>query len=138
MAVTVEEKFGRLLSDESSELTYVVRGTTSDVAARLELLAAAPSIHNNRRRDDAEVEEIAPGMWLGVVRYTKPENAPPQVGESSFSFETRGGSQHITQSLATVGSYAAPGIAAAPDFGGAIGVTENGVDGVDITVPVYT
>lgn len=137
MAVSIEEKFGRLLSDESAELTYIVRGTTSDVTARLELLAAAPPIHNGLKRDDAEVEEIAPGMWLGVVRYTT-SGGPPEVGESTFSFETRGGSQHITQSLQTVGSYAAPGIAAAPDFGGAIGVTDSGIDGVDITVPVYT
>jgi len=77
-------------------------------------------------------------MWLGVVRYAPSSFTPPQVGESSFAFETRGGTQHITQSLATVASYADPGIHAAPNFGGAIGVTEDEDQGVDITVPVYT
>jgi len=138
MPVTVEEKFGRVLSDESAELTYVVRGTGDDAAARAAVLSAAPFTHHNLKRDDAEVEELAPDMWLGVVRYVTSSGAPPQVGESSFSFETRGGTQHITQSLATVASHAAPDIPAAPDFKGAIGVTADGVDGVDITVPVYT
>lgn len=138
MPVTVEEKFGRVLSDESAELTYIVRGTGDDVAARAAVLGAAPLTHNNLKRDDAEVEEIATDMWLGVVRYVSSEDAPPLAGESSFSFETRGGTQHITQSLATPGSYAAPDIPAAPDFRGAIGVTADGVEGVDITVPVYT
>lgn len=138
MPVIVEEKFGRVLSDESAELTYVVRGTDSDVTARTELLTASPITHNGLKRDDAEVEELALGMWLGVVRYVSSSGTPPEVGESSFSFETRGGTQHITQSLATVGSYASGDIPAAPDFKGAIGVTADGVEGVDITVPVYT
>jgi len=33
VAITVEEKFGRGLSDQSAELTYIVRGTDSDIAA---------------------------------------------------------------------------------------------------------
>ena len=137
MAITVEEKFGRVLSDRSAELTYVVRGTTSDTAARTALLANSPTGHDDLTRDDAEVEEIAPGSWLGLVRYTEPEETEPEVGESSFSFETRGGSQHITQSLSTVASYAPSG-ETAPDFKGAIGVQADGIEGTDITVPVYT
>ena len=140
MSITTEEKFGRVLSNASAELTYIVRGTDSDVDARSELMSVAPTWHDGLKRDDIEVEEIASGMWLCVVRYTSPQSAEPEAGESSFSFETRGGSQHITQSLATVSSYAAPGFpgAGAPDFHGAVGVTADGVDGVDITVPIYT
>jgi hypothetical protein len=140
LSVIVEEKFGRVLSDESAELTYVVRGTDSDAIARLELLTESPTVHNNLKRDDAEVEELAPSMWLGVVRYVRSGSAPPVAGQSSFNFETRGGTQHITQSLSTVGSYVAPDFpgGAAPDFKGAIGVTQDGVEGVDITAPVYT
>jgi hypothetical protein len=137
MAITVEEKFGRLLSDNSAELTYIVRGTTSDADARLALLANAPTSHDGLSRDDAEVEEIAPGSWLGVVRYASADQLPPEVGESSYSFETRGGTQHITQSLQTIASYAPTGVTA-PDFKGAIGVQGDGIEGVDITVPVFT
>jgi hypothetical protein len=137
MAITVEEKFGRVLSDNSAELTYIVRGTTSDGDARTALLADSPTSHDGLVRDDAEVEEIANGSWLGVVRYVASAQAEPEVGESSFSFETRGGTQHITQSLATIASYAPAG-ETAPDFKGAIGVQSDGIEGVDITVPVFT
>jgi hypothetical protein len=137
VAVVVEEKFGRVLADESAELTYIVRGTDSDATARSQVLSASPATHEGLKRDDAEVEEIAPNIWLGAVRYTKPTGgATADPGESSFTFETRGGTQHITQSLQTVASYAASGTAA--NYEGAIGVTESGVDGVDITVPVYS
>ena len=44
---------------------------------------------------------------------------------------------HITQSLGTVRRYARPG-AVAGNFMGAIGVTADSVEGVDITVPVYS
>jgi hypothetical protein len=134
----VEEKYGRILSDESAEITYVIREIGSDVDARTELLIAAPATHNGLVRSDAQVEEIHDEIWLGTVRYAPSASNPPQAGESSFAFETRGGTQHITQSLATVASYASPDIPAAPDFGGAIGVSEDSVEGVDITVPVYT
>lgn len=43
---------------------------------------------------------------------------------------------HLTQSLGTIGSYAAPG-RTAPNFRGAIGVTPDAVEGIDVTVPVY-
>jgi hypothetical protein len=136
--ITVQEKFGRVLSDESAELTYIVRGTPSDITARTELLSAAPTTHNDLPREDAEVEEIAAEMWLGVVRYASSSGSTPTGNDPTFSFETRGGTQHITQSLATVGSYASGDIPAAPNFRGAIGVTADGVEGVDITVPIYT
>lgn len=134
----VEEKYGRILSDDSAEITYVIRDITSDVEARTELLIASPAAHNGLIRSDAQVEEVFDSIWLGTVRYAPSGTNPPQTGESTFSFETRGGTQHVTQSLATVASYASPGIPAAPDFDGAIGVSDDSVGGVDVTVPVYT
>jgi len=44
----------------------------------------------------------------------------------------RGGTEHITHTLQTVGRYP-PGV---PNYHGAIGVTPDSVEGVDITVPV--
>jgi len=139
MPITVEERYGRRLSDLSAELLYLVRGTTDAGAARVALLAGAPVTHDGLPRDDAAVEEIE-GLdaYIGTVRYASPDGQAPETGESSFSFDTSGGSQHITQSLATPGSYASPGLAGVPNFGGAIGVTQDNVEGVDITVPVYT
>ena len=56
--------------------------------------------------------------------------------DSQFTFDTGGGTQHISQSLQTVGAYPAPGEIAA-NFWGAIGVNQDQIDGTDITVPVF-
>lgn len=52
------------------------------------------------------------------------------------SFNTTGASTHLNQSLFTRGTYAAPG-KNAPNYRGAIGVSDSGVAGVDITVPAF-
>jgi len=137
MPVTVDEKFGRLLSDRSAELTYIVRGTDDDGVARTNLAATAPAWHNNLKRDDVEVEQVSNDLWLGTVRYVEPDPAEEDPEEIlvTISFDTTGGTQHITHSLNTT-SFAAPG-ETAPDFKGGIGVTRDSVEGVDITVPAF-
>ena len=141
MPVVVEEKFDSRLSvagdNPSVELRYVVFGTSDDLAAKSELATASPATYDGLPRQSIQIEPLANDIWDGSVRYgLTEENDPPQTGESSFAFDTGGGTQHITQSRATINAYAPPG-ETAPDFQGAIGVTDNGVEGVDITVPVY-
>ncbi|MFI4860263.1 MAG: hypothetical protein ACIAXF_06230 [Phycisphaerales bacterium JB063] len=135
--ITVTEKHGRRLSDNTAELLYLVRGTTDDIAARTALLSQSPATHNLLPRDDAEVEELE-GLdaFLGTVRHGF-SGGGETTGGSTFTFDTTGGTQHITQSLSTVGTYAAAGVPGAPDFQGAIGVSSDQVEGVDITVPMY-
>jgi hypothetical protein len=125
----------------SATFHYILDGTSDDLTARSLLLGSTPTWYNGLRRDECTLEPIfvdtvsGTGKWECRVRYVSPEYTPPEVGESSFAFDTGGGTQHITQSLGTVGSYAASGTA--PNFGGAVGVTHDNVEGVDITVPVY-
>jgi len=127
----------------SVTMHYVLDGTADDLTAKTLLLSSTPATHDGLARDDCSLEPIfvdtaaGTGKWDCRVRYVAPEQKEPQVGESSFSFDTGGGTQHITQSLQTVASYAPPG-KTAPDFKGAIGVTHDNVEGVDITVPVYS
>jgi hypothetical protein len=141
MPIEVREKFDsrRLTkgSNPSAELAFVVLGTDDDIAARDALEAEAPETYDALPRQTVQVEPLGPEMWDCTVRYSRDQGSPPATGESSFNFDTSGGTQHITQSLETVASYAAPG-QTAPDFMGAIGVTNDGVEGVDITVPVYS
>jgi len=77
-------------------------------------------------------------IWDGSALYQRFDWQPKETGESTFSFDTSGGTQHITQSLSTVAKYPA---GTAPDCKGAIGVSQSGdsqmVEGVDIVVPVY-
>lgn len=144
MAVTIDEKFeSRAGDNQSLELAYVIRGTDDDLAARAALGGAAPAVYYGlwRQDDSLRVEPVGPLLWQGSARYSNRDNSQPQTGESVFSFDTGGGSQHVTQSMATVARYAPSGGGgsggAAPDFRGAIGVTHDSVEGVDITVPVY-
>lgn len=144
MPVTAEEKFeSRLVTtgnNPSAELRYVIRGTNDDVQVRAALAATAPGtfdLNGNGLfflpRDSLSIEPVGDQLWEGVARYS---NSAPQTDESVFAFDTGGGTQHITQSLQTVGAYGSPG-QSAPNFKGAIGVTADSVEGVDITVPVY-
>ncbi len=55
---------------------------------------------------------------------------------SPVSFNTTGATTHLNQSMSTRGTYAAPG-RQAPNYRGAIGVSDSGVAGVDITVPAF-
>jgi hypothetical protein len=153
MAFTVEERdTSRTITSGANpavELRFVVRGVGTDPAKEddeeaLEALqAAAPADFLNLPRRDVRLEPVridegAEGVWDGEATYApaQQENEPPQQGESVFSFDTGGGTQHITHSQATVATFAPLG-ATAPDFQGAIGVTADSVEGVDIVVPVY-
>ncbi|GAB4339303.1 MAG: hypothetical protein Kow0010_27490 [Dehalococcoidia bacterium] len=144
MPVEVREKFEsrRLVkavsgTNSSAELAYIVLGTDNDIAARDALEAEAPANYATLPRQSVQIEPLGPGLWDGVVRYALSGGGGGlSTGESSFQFDTGGGTQHITQSLATVQRVPAPGMVA-PDFQGAIGVSADGVEGIDITVPVY-
>ncbi|QNN25143.1 hypothetical protein HED60_23640 [Planctomycetales bacterium ZRK34] len=129
--------------DQSAELVYSIRGTADEDAAMASLKATAPDIFRGLVRQPPTVEPVHIDtvnpdrcIWTGTAQYAPRQyEQPPETGDSSFSFDTGGGTQHITQSLGTVGSYAASGTA--PNFRGAIGVTHDNVEGVDITIPVY-
>lgn len=146
MPIEVREKFEsrRLVkaangTNSSAELAYIVLGTDNDIAARDALEAEAPANYANLPRQSVQVEPLGPSLWDGVVRYALAGGGGGgglPTGESSFQFDTGGGTQHVTQSLATLQRVPAPGMVA-PDFQGAIGVSADGVEGIDITVPVY-
>lgn len=141
MSIVVTEKFESRRSTKgdnpSAELVYTVRGTADDLVARSAAENESPANYDGLPRQTVSVEPIGPDHWDATVRYGRSTGGGfPQTGESVFAFDTGGGTQHITQSKQTVSSHAASG-ATAPDFNGAIGVTADGVEGVDITVPVY-
>lgn len=137
MPVAVYEKWDSrettISEDATVDLRFLIRGTDDDAEANVALLEAAPVTYGGLVRQSAHTERIAEEAWEGSVRYGVRE--PLNTGDSAFSFDTGGGTQHITQALATVGAYAASG--PPPNFSGAIGATRDGVEGVDITVPTY-
>ena len=118
----------------------------SDSGALTALLAAAPATHSGLVKISGHVNALCvlavpdsnPTLvlrWEGEVIYAPWDFTPPAVGEERYEFETGGGTQHITQSIETIASYAPAG-KTAPDHKGAIGVgTDNAVEGCDIESP---
>lgn len=139
MSIAVYEKWDSRettigTDDETVELKFVVNGTDDDIAARAAVLGVSPVSYANLVRQSVQITPIGYRMWEASVRYGV--RKPPETGESTYQFDTGGGTQHITQSLQTVGRYGRPG-EVPPDCKGAIGVTADNVEGVDITVPVF-
>ncbi|GIW91248.1 MAG: hypothetical protein KatS3mg109_1680 [Pirellulaceae bacterium] len=119
---------------ETVDLLYGVKGTEDDSVVRALVEATIPAFFQGLLFQEYRLEHLGGGVWDVVVTYARKE--PKETGESTFSFDTSGGTQKITQSLQTVGKHAPPG-EIAPDFHGAINVTSDSVEGVEITMPVY-
>ena len=80
------------------------------------------------------MKEVAPEVWECSVKYSS--NKEPEKGDWKWEFDTTGATQKITQSKQNVGNYAPAG-KTAPDFKGAIGVTDDSVEGCEIIVPQF-
>ena len=146
MAITVSEKPDSRTSttgpNRTTELRYIVRGTADHSDAKAALEAATEPVYDGLRRRNCEVEpsfvdETNPDdcIWNGTVHYEVPGKRP-DTGDTVFSFDTTGGTQHITQSIGTVGRYAPEGKSPG-DHKGAIGATHDSVEGVDIFTPAF-
>lgn len=111
---------------------------SNDVTARNLVLSSTAATYQSMVRQSPRIEPVYldtvtdKAIWAVEVRYALGEMA---TGESSFSFDTTGGTQHITQSISTVNRYAASG--SAPNFQGAIGYNGESVEGCDIITPEY-
>ncbi len=148
MAIMVDEKPDSRESSEgdvkSATLTYIVRGTADDVAARAALAAEAPQMHDGLVRQAVDVEPVAVdaenpalSVWAGTVQYGQTSGGTPETGDAVYSFDTGGGTQHIV-TAARGGSICGygPGEEIAPP---AHGIGDNGerCEGADIVVPVF-
>ena len=142
MAVIIEEKFGSRSSSAGNNpsvvLEYFIFGTEDDLEAKSELLLHAPAFYDGLVKTNTRILRVADTVWDGSVQYgfSVPTPAPAETGDSSFTFDTGGGTQHITQSKETIALDSSPGNPVF-DFDGAIGVSGDSIDGVDIVVPVY-
>jgi hypothetical protein len=124
----------------SAELVYILTGTSDDVSAKTLATNSTAPTYEGLVRQSIEVQPEwvdtthTDGRWIVTVRYGL--RTPPVVGQVRIKFNTTGGTQHVTQSRQTIHRYAPTG-KTAPDFKGAIGVTHDAVEGVDIAAPVF-
>lgn len=126
------------------DLLYTLKGYADDGSAETALLAGSPGTYSGLIRKSWSIDELGSSNWEATVTYSKAgplqsqTKDPPETGYSEFTFDLKGGTQHIQQSIVTVQAYAAA-TAVVPDFGYAIGVSRNGnsisVDGCDVVVP---
>lgn len=125
-------------SGRSIERLYGITGELDEAAALALLEATAPSVSSGLPRQAVRLEPVGPDVWDGEAIYSPyplpAGSTPAETGQSVYSFDVSAGTQRVLQSRETISSHA-PGGATAPDFGGAIGVTADGIDGVDVVVP---
>jgi len=144
MAITVTEILGSrpvtVGRSSSAELKYQAVGSSDDAEIYDAVAAAAPASYRNWPIASINLEpDGAADIWKASVRYQPAggqKKEPSAIGEVTISFDTTGGTQHITQSLSTI-SRTGPVGDTAPDYKGAIGVTSEAVEGCDVTVPVF-
>jgi hypothetical protein len=138
MAITMFEAFpsrDMTLGDKPAiDLAYIIMGTRDDDLVRVFLKANTPTAYSNLLRQSAQVKETAPETWECTVRYGPTKE--PEKGDWKWEFDTTGGNQKITQSKENIHNYPMPG-KTAPDFKGAIGVTDDSVEGCEIIVPQF-
>jgi len=143
MAIEVHElKGSRTGGDTGRTFAYAVTGTDSDLIAKANVESESPSTYDGLARKDVVLEkQTRAERFVFRVAYGDADGGgketPKSPGESSFRFDTTGGTDHITQSLNTRFSAASAGNA--PDMNQAIGVVPGvGVEGCDITVPKFS
>lgn len=79
------------------------------------------------RRDSVSIEPITTDVWKATLGYSSDVSA---TNGFTFSGTTSGGSSKVTAGLAVTSYGTSP-----PNMNGAINVTANGVEGVDIIIP---
>jgi hypothetical protein len=130
----------------TSKRTYLAQGSDDEAVIRSEAYAQLPAWIGDRALYTIEVEEADThdGDWYVTANYKSPDGEIPPPGggggsDAAFSFNTSGGTQHITQSRGTnIYTYSAGeggGTASAQDH--QIGLNGDSVDGVDIIAPIF-
>lgn len=116
-------------SSIGSERRYTVRKSGVEVEAPANAFAAyLASEGEDPGLYDISADRIAEDWFLLVANY--------KARKTTYqSFSTTGSTTHLNQSYGTRSSYAASG--SAPNYGGAIGVSDSGVAGLDVTVPAF-
>ncbi len=126
----------------SAELRYWVEGSDDDEVVTDYVLDHAPAEHAGWPLIEPFIEPMGPGLWRAILKYGPPSSQnqvpptpPPQLGDSEVAWSSSGGTQHITQALDTVATYIDAALTpAASDWGKAIGVQEDSVEGIDVVV----
>jgi hypothetical protein len=116
----------------SDTVGYRLTGVFTFAMARAIAAGYCPMIRAGLWRTKIDATERGFGLWDIDVTWSVYDKKEPEAGDFSWSFDTTGGTKHITQGISHVQSYVPSGKTAV-DHKGTIGVNENGdVEGVDV------
>lgn len=148
MAVEIWERWDSRDSDErkkgsTRQQVWMAQGSDLEDDVLGALIAGTPLDYAGLTRSAITAARIGDELWESDITYIDPDHPSaqdqPETGESLYSFDLGGETQHIRQSLKTVGNYTKLAGAKGPDFKGAIGVSNEGgkqrVEGTDLFVP---
>ena len=116
--------------DPRLDLIFVVRGTNDETEVRNLVRLNAPQTYDDLDLVSVTAEPQGGDLWYATAKYVL------QDFSGDYEFDTSGGTQRLATSLATLQRTALPGYSA-PNYQGAINVSEDRVEGVDITVPIF-
>ena len=148
MSATIREltssrsmQIDELTGDDTHILRYAVTGTAYQEKAKELVKAFAPLRVDGLFRATIEIdtdpdtisEGIGRGVWEATVTYTTKD-----IGEPTFSFDTTGSDVHVQQNINSINTYFPADPAVQGFWKGAINVTPDGVQGVDIATGAFT
>ncbi len=152
MAITCEERINspRITQGTdrvSIERQFVIKGTASyadaldalDSAAGASFTIGTGSTSVDYSRQEISIEPESEDLWNGSARYGSSDatgGGSGAIGDSSFSFDTGGGTQHVTTSK-TQTVYGVDGSSGTENFENAIGYDGQNVNGIDIVIPQF-
>jgi hypothetical protein len=120
----------------AAENVFELRGYADAYSA----LQALKSAYQNEYVTEISVEEDSNGAdktYVGRIRRAEERQEEDNEHQRSISFEVAGSQTKMTHSLGTRSAFAANGMSPR-NYGGLIGVTDDGVEGVDIDTAVST
>lgn len=116
---------------DSATLPFRIVGEWDALTVKSIALANAPLLFGYYYRKDVRIAGRGGGIWDVDAEYGLSDKKEPEAGDYKWSFDTSGATKHLTQAVQHIQSYSAPG-ATSIDHKGAIGVTDDSVEGVDV------
>lgn len=114
---------------------FTIAGTNNDAEVKAYAMGATPNVvaalEGILYRQDVRINPVGYNVWKVEIPYGSRKT---ELGSYRISFDTSGGTVHLTHSRQTVNSYGT----SPPNHQQAIGVNGDQVEGVDVVIPALT
>ena len=115
---------------ESLTIPFRLVGEDDPLTARTIALAEAPTLFGYYLRNAVKLRGLGVGIWDVDAEYGLSDKKEPEEGDYKWNFDTTGATKHITHAVEHISTY--PSSNPPHDHKGAIGVTDDSVEGVDV------